>query len=82
MRYGFHPGRIDWTRDISHGSTSKTRGSNMSGCTLVGWLGLGPSYSSQDVVLSGFLPAWFTALLRVVSATNEHETATHAWMGK
>ena len=32
-------------------------------CTLVGWLVVGPSCFSQDVVLSVFLPALFAALL-------------------
>ena len=31
MRCGFHAGRVDWTRDISHRSKSKIHGSHMSG---------------------------------------------------
>ena len=80
MRFGFHAGRVDWARDISHGSNSKSHGSNISGyiCTLVGWLVLGPSYFSQDVVLSGFFTGCLQHYCGVCERKNEKETATHA----
>ena len=39
MRCEFHAGQVDWTRDISHGSKSKSHGSNMSAYVpwSIGW---------------------------------------------
>ena len=81
MSCGFHAGRVDCTRDISHGSKSKSHGSNISGyiCTSVGWLVLDPLTFPRMSCSLFFLPALFAALLCGVRANKEKETATHAW---
>ena len=76
---GFMRVKVDWTRDISHGSKPKSHRSKMSGyvrCS-VGWSLVPRTFPGMSCSLF-LLPALFAAL-RGVRAKNEKETATHAW---
>ena len=51
VRHGFHAGHVDWSRDVSHGSTTKAHGfKHVIVCALIRWLVLGPSYFPENVV--------------------------------
>ena len=60
MRCGFHAGRVDWTCDLSHGSKSKSHGSNMPGYVPwpVGWFPVPHTFPRMSFSLV-LLPALF-----------------------